>query len=142
VDAEDQLTKPDLHLYIARGNLVAFRRCLESDQRRVRLPESMLRRRLSGAYAWLAEQELLCPHGNRAMAIASFWKSLRHNPFQKRALSLFLVSLTIPKWLLASLRSIKQRLNSAASLINGFCICQINEVMDGYLDSLLLLGWL
>lgn len=140
VDAEDQLTKPDLHLYIARGNLVALRRCLENDQHRVGLPRHMLRRRLSGAYAWLAEQELLSPHGNRTTAINSFWNSLRHNPFQQRALLLFLVSLTIPKWLLASLRSIKQRLKAASSLANCFCMYPLNTVADGYLDSLLLLG--
>lgn len=35
VEAEDQLTKPDLHLYIARGNLVALQGCLERDRERI-----------------------------------------------------------------------------------------------------------
>jgi glycosyltransferase involved in cell wall biosynthesis len=108
VDAEDQLTKPDLHLYIARGNLVALQRCLEQDGDRIKLPQHMIRRQMAEAYGWVAEEELLS--GDRQRAAGYFWKSLLLNPAQKRVLTLFPFSL-VPQPLFRLAWSLKQRLS-------------------------------
>lgn len=112
VDAEDQLTKPDLHLYFARGNLVALKRRIEQDRDRIKLPQYIIRRQMAEAYGWVAEEELLSGNGNRAAGY--FWKSLLLNPAQKRALTLFPFSL-VPQPLFRLARSLKQRLSSGLS---------------------------
>src|SRR5262249_55434083 len=66
VDADDQLTQPGLHLYIARGNLVALQRCLAQDRGRLQLSPSLIRRQMAEAYSWVAEEELLAGHGTQA----------------------------------------------------------------------------
>ena len=88
VEAEDQLTKPELQVYIAHGNLVALQRRLEQDRDCIKLPPQIIRRQLAEAYAWIAEEELLSGDGQRAAGY--FWKSLLLNPARKRMLTLFL----------------------------------------------------
>lgn len=138
VDAEDQLTKPSLHRYIAHGNLVALRRCLEKDRDRIELPSHRIYRHLAGAYAWVGAQELLSHDGSRATAIACFWSSLRHNPFQQRTLLLFLVSLSISRRLFTLARSIKQRFNAIRLGGYNLLLLHATDFNGLYLDSLLL----
>jgi len=111
VDAADQLTKPDLHLYIARGNLAALQRRLDEDGPRIALPPSAMREHLADAHAWLAEEELFSSRGRRGVAIRSFLKTLSIKPRQRRMFTLFLASLLLPPALITATRRLKQRLN-------------------------------
>lgn len=140
VNATDQLTKPGLHLYIARGNLIALKRRLENDRDRIRLPKHMIRHHLSEAYTWAAEEELLSDDGSRARAIGSFWRSLRLNPFQKRSLLLFLISLFVPRLLFAPMRFIKQKLKTSRLPIWSFIVYKTIDFSDLYLNSLFFEG--
>ena len=111
VGGEDQLTggpSRRLESATARGYLVAIQRQLERNRDRIDLPDSVIRRTMAEAYAWIAEDELMSPDGDRAAGY--FWKSLRLRPFQKRALMLFPFSL-IPRPMFRWARSIKQRLS-------------------------------
>jgi len=109
VEAADQLTKPHLHLYIARGNLEALKRRLREDGPRFQLPAAMMREQLADAHAWLAEEELLSPNGRRWPAIRSFARSLWAKPRQKRIALLFLASLVLPPSAVGAVRRLKQR---------------------------------
>jgi hypothetical protein len=96
VEASDQLTKPDLHLYIARGNLEALQRRLREDRQRFQLPAAVMKNQLADAHAWLAEEELLSPRGHRLAAIRSFCCTLWAKSRQKRMALLFAASLLLP----------------------------------------------
>jgi hypothetical protein len=96
VEAEDQLTKPDLHLYIARGNLAALERRLREDGPRIHLPKSAMRDHMADAHAWLAEEELLSPKGRRGAAIRSFVRTLAVKPAQPRMVQMLFASLLLP----------------------------------------------
>jgi len=108
VEAADQLTKPELHLYIARGNLHALQRRLQEDKGRFRLPAAVMREQLADAHAWLAEEELLSPNGKRWPAIRSFCRTLCVKPRQRRIALLFLASLLLPHAAVTRLRRWKQ----------------------------------
>jgi glycosyltransferase involved in cell wall biosynthesis len=113
VDAEDQMTHPALHLYIARGYLLALQRRLEQDRHRIKLPSYVIRRQMAEAYGWVAETALLAGDGHRAAGY--FLKSLLLNPAQKRALTLLPFSL-VPRRLLRLARRLKQRLSGMLPL--------------------------
>jgi glycosyltransferase involved in cell wall biosynthesis len=110
VGGEDQLSKPDLHLHIARGNLATLRRRLAKDRDRIKLPQKTVRHRMAKAYGWVAEEELLSDRGKSS--IGYFCRSLLLNPRQKRTLLLALFSL-LPRPLFRLARSAKQRLGSS-----------------------------
>lgn len=111
VEASDQLTKPDLHLYIARGNLAALQRRLQEDGPQIALPPSVMQEHLADAHAWLAEEELFSSHGRRSVAIQSFLKTLTIKPRQRRMFMLLIASLLLPPALITVARRLKQRLN-------------------------------
>ena len=111
VEAADQLTKPDLHLYIARGNLAALQRRLDEDGSRIALPPAAMREHLADAHAWLAEEELFSSRGRRGVAIRSFLKTLSIKPRQRRMYTLLLASMLLPSPLITAARRVKQRLN-------------------------------
>jgi hypothetical protein len=113
VDAEDQMTNPALHLYIARGYLLALKRRLDQDRNRIKLPQHVIRRQMAEAYGWVAEEALLAGDGNRAAGY--FLKSLLLNPAQKRALTLLPFSL-VPRRLFSLARRLKQRLSGLLPL--------------------------
>ena len=109
VGAEDQITRPDLHLYFARGNLETLRRRLEKDRGRIKLSRKTLRQSMAKAYGWVAEEELLSDRGKPSAGY--FFQSLRLDPTQKRVLLLSLFSL-LPRRLFRLARSLKQRLGA------------------------------
>jgi hypothetical protein len=113
VDAEDQMTHPALHGYIARGYLLALQRRLAQDRNRLTLPPDVIRRQMAEAYGWVAETTLLAGDGHRAAGY--FLKSLLLNPAQKRALTLLPFSL-VPRRLLRLARRLKQRLSGMLPL--------------------------
>jgi hypothetical protein len=113
VDAEDQMTNPALHLYNARGYLLALKRRLQQDRNRIKLPQHVIRRQMAEAYGWVAGGELLSGDGNRAAGY--FLKSLLLNPAQKRVLTLLPFSL-VPRLLFRLARSLKQQLSGMLPL--------------------------
>jgi GT2 family glycosyltransferase len=56
IGASDQLTRPDMDVFMARNNLTTVRRCLES--KKVKLPSHVVRDRLAESYAWVGAAEL------------------------------------------------------------------------------------
>jgi glycosyltransferase involved in cell wall biosynthesis len=123
VDAEDQLTKPHLVLYIARGNLIAVQRRFQHDLERIKLPLSIMRRHLANAHHWVANEELVADAGTRKKAVSHFWKSFCLDPFQRRAFARFLFRLMLPRSVFALAQSAKRRLNKTATanlLIGSF----------------------
>jgi glycosyltransferase involved in cell wall biosynthesis len=123
VDADDQLTKPHLVLYIARGNLIALQRRFQHDLKRIKLPLSIMRRHLAEAHHWVADEELVAEAGTRKKAVSHFWKGLRLDPFQRKSFARFLFRLVVPKSVFALAQSTKRRLNGATAatlLIGGF----------------------
>lgn len=113
VEAADQLTKPDLHLYIARGNLEALKRRLREDRLRIELSRATVRGHMADAHAWLAEEELLSPKGRRLSAIRSFVLTLLVKPRQPRMLQMLLASLLLPPPALSWARRWKRRMRVA-----------------------------
>ncbi len=112
VGSEDQYTHPKFQSASARGYLLAIQRHLAQDRDRIKLPEHLIRQSLAEVYAWIAEQELMSDEGSGAAGL--YWKSLRLNMFQKRALILFPFSL-VPRPLFRLARSIKQWRRGAPS---------------------------
>jgi glycosyltransferase involved in cell wall biosynthesis len=110
VGAEDQYTYRQSRTVPASayGFLLAIQRRLAEDRRGLKLSDRTIRRTLAEAHAWIAEEELLCDDGRGSAG--HFWKSLRLNPFQTRALVLFPFSL-IPRPLFRLARSLKQRVS-------------------------------
>jgi GT2 family glycosyltransferase len=111
VDASDQLTKPGLRLYVARGNLAALEDRLQSAHREAApfapLSPALLRAHLAEAYGWLGEEELFSPAGRRGIAIKSLWTALRMGVRETRLLKLLIYSLTLPSPLVQWLRAVK-----------------------------------
>jgi glycosyltransferase involved in cell wall biosynthesis len=116
VDAEDQMTNPALHLYLARGYLVALQRRLKQDRDRLKLPQHVIRRQMAEAYAWVAEAELRSGDGN--WMAGYFLKSLLLNPTQKRVFMLLLFSLG-PRWLFRLARLLKQGFSGMLSVLSS-----------------------
>jgi hypothetical protein len=106
VGATDQWTHPSRERIYALGFMCYLHRRLSNDRDRLDLDESVIRRTLAEAYAWVGEAELECGRGRPARYL---WKSFRLNPRRKRALMFLLISLT-PRPLLWAARSLKRRL--------------------------------
>lgn len=104
IDAEDQLTRPDLHLFLAHGNLLALKRRLSMDKNRIQLPRAMIRKHLAAAYTWIGEEELFYGKGLRSAMY--FIKGLTLNPIQQRALTLFPFAFA-PNFLIDFVRALK-----------------------------------
>ena len=94
VGALDQLTAPHLGIYRARNNLTTVLRWLELGRERIRLPDPLLRFRLSQAYGWVGEAEL--EYGDRGVARENLWKSLRYGVLHNRAAVLLLFAILPP----------------------------------------------
>jgi glycosyltransferase involved in cell wall biosynthesis len=136
VDAADQLTKPHLVLYIARGNLIALQRRFQHDLERVKLPLSTVCRHLADAHYWVANEELVADAGTRRKALSHFWNSLRLDPFQKRAYSRFLFRFILPRTVFVLVQSIKCCLNRTVTtsllLLNLLYMGFTNEIDQVY----------
>jgi glycosyltransferase involved in cell wall biosynthesis len=74
IGASDQLTRPDMDVFMARNNLTTVRRCLES--KKVKLPSHVVRDRLAESYAWVGAAELRI--GERKRAARDLLASLSH----------------------------------------------------------------
>lgn len=108
IDSEDKLTSPGLLVYLARGNLIAMQRFVDQNRKRLNLPSELIRRQLAGAHAWVGEEELQSPNGERKYAIFHLIQSLLRNPFQKKLLMLLPFSV-LPSSFLKLARWIKQK---------------------------------
>jgi glycosyl transferase family 2 len=80
--AADQLTRPEYQLMIAQNALRTILPVIERDRSRIKLPASMIRRKLASAHNWVAVE--LLGVDNRA-ARHHFRMSLRQWPWQKKA---------------------------------------------------------
>lgn len=127
VDAEDQLTKPHLVLYIARGNLIALQRRFQHELERIKLPLAVMRRHLADAHHWVANEELAADAGTRKKAVSHFWKSIRLDPLQKKPFARFLFRLMLPRSLFLLAQSAKHRLNRR-TILNLLIGCFLNSV--------------
>jgi glycosyltransferase involved in cell wall biosynthesis len=106
VDAEDQLTKPALHLDMARGNLIVLQRYLRQELPRIDLSSRQARQLAGSAHAWVAEEMLAAKH----MWPSAVWHLLRSvymNPRDKRAVWLLALSLAFPGPLFGFARKVK-----------------------------------
>jgi glycosyltransferase involved in cell wall biosynthesis len=121
VDAEDQLTKPHLLLFIARGNLIALQRRFREFLDGIKLPHHTIRHHMADAHEWVAIEELKSDHGSRVKAFRHLCKSISLHPFKNRAYANFVCRLLFPKTFLALLRSTKRLLSPAgiSLLINS-----------------------
>jgi len=115
VDADDQLTKPHLLLYIARGNLIALQRRYANQLKPIELPQSKIRRHLANAHLWVANEELVASAGQKRKALKHFWRSLCLNPFPRDHVGTFILRLVTPKPLKTMMQRMKRRLFSRAT---------------------------
>jgi hypothetical protein len=105
IDAEDQLTKPHLLLYIARGNLIALQRRYQKDRGQINLPRLAMRRHMADAHLWVAYQELVADSGKRKKAIFHFLRGFSLNPFHGKHFARFLFRLMFPKYFQSIMRT-------------------------------------
>lgn len=112
----DQLTSPEYNIHIARGNLRTVTQWLERGGARAALSPRARRKRLAFSYRWVGEEEMnrRCPRAATPM----FWRSLRADPFQPRALLLLFFSV-MPPGLFTALRRVKQRLRAVRTALGG-----------------------
>ena len=146
IDADDQLTKPHLLLYIARGNLFALQRRYKNQLRTIELPQSTIRRHLANAHLWVANEELVASAGQKRKALEHFWRSLCLNPFPRDHVGLFMLRLITPKSLKAMMQSVKRLLVSKASygsvIVSDFgeemtyYVCGYYSAADGFLPGI------
>ena len=109
VEAGDQLTHPEMMVFLARGNLQAVRDRMKPGGKEIRLPEAVIRDHLLDAYQWLANEELQSKNGRWSSAVACLARVLVLKPSAKTAFRLLtVVLLPGPLWKLAS--DLRQRL--------------------------------
>ncbi len=113
VDAADQLTKPHLILYIARGNLIALQRRFRDCLGHVHLPHRIMKRHLADAHDWVAIEELKSHGGCRFKALRHFGRSLCLSPFKKRPYLQALLRFFMPKSLIPVLQTVKRNLRNS-----------------------------
>jgi GT2 family glycosyltransferase len=82
VGAEDQLTRPEMGVHIAKNFLKTILPIITHDRASIRLRGSMIRRVLSEAYAWIGQEELA--RREYGSALRNFATSLRYRPWQPR----------------------------------------------------------
>lgn len=109
VDADDQLTKPHLLLFIARGNLIALQRRYQAFFDDMKLPHQTIRHHMADAHEWVAFEELKSEYGNRIKAFRHICECIVLNPLKKRSYANFVCQLLFPKTILALIRSSKRR---------------------------------
>ncbi len=80
VEATDQLTKPNLLLYVARGNLLALKQKLKDKTAIIDATSKEIRFQLSNAYNWVANEEIKSSDGEYINALISYLKSFLINP--------------------------------------------------------------
>ena len=110
VDADDQLTKPHLLLYIARGNLIALQRKFRECLGHIHLPHKTMQVHLADAHEWVAIEELKSNDGCRLRALRHLWHCHLLNPFKKRAYADMLCRFALPKTLIPLLQSVKRNI--------------------------------
>jgi glycosyltransferase involved in cell wall biosynthesis len=114
VDAVDQLTKPHLRLYIARGNLIAvqrrYRECLDE----IKLPRNAVNHHVASAHEWVALEELESASGSRTKAVQHLCRSMVLDPLQRRPYARMLGFFFLPKAVVSFIRSMTRRVSSRA----------------------------
>jgi GT2 family glycosyltransferase len=109
VGAPDQLTRPAMHLEIARNNLRAIKKWVLQAESPLALTVESVRARFADSYLWLAETEL--DAGHRIAAAYCIARSIAHRPtLDHRALALMRCGL--PTSFVNSLRALRARLRS------------------------------
>jgi glycosyltransferase involved in cell wall biosynthesis len=84
----DRLTAKKYGIYLAENALRTLEPILAADRARIDLPESMIRRKLAEAHAWVAYERL--ERGEASLARAHYLISLRHWPWQPQIVKPFL----------------------------------------------------
>lgn len=106
VGAPDQLTRPAMHLEIARNNLRAIQKWVPHAAAHLQLSGAALRSRFADSYSWLAEAEL--DAGHRYAATRCTLRSISHHPrFDRRAL--MLLRCVLPPSIADGLRAVRTR---------------------------------
>lgn len=138
VDAADQLTKPHLILYIARGNLIALQRKFRDCLGHANLPHERMKLHLADAHEWVALEELKSQGGCRFKALRHFLSSIRLSPFKKRAYFQALSRFVMPKAVIPVLQTVKRNLRSLnLGLLLSFPLGQvfIDVLVDFCMES-------
>jgi GT2 family glycosyltransferase len=107
VGAPDQLTRPAMHLEIARNNLRAIQKWVPHANSHLTLPRRSIRARFADSHAWLAEAELEA--GNRLAATRNVISSLASDPKLDRR-AFVLLRCALPESLANWLRVLRTRI--------------------------------
>lgn len=107
IEGADQLTRPDLLLYVARGFVTALERHLANNRRTIDLPRKVLNAHLAESFGWLGKEEVLAEQGDRRRARRYLCKSLRYSPWQPRLFAFVAATCTPRSWF-ESLRALKR----------------------------------
>lgn len=89
IGASDQLTEGKYMAWAARNNLKTVKKIMESARQEIKLPESMIRKRMAICYAWVGMEEFL---EDRKKAGEYLRESLSWRPFQVRVGLFFALS--------------------------------------------------
>jgi len=119
VEAPDQLTKPNLLLYVARGNLLSLKRRLEDKTRPIEATFKEIRSQLSQAYNWVANEEIKSSDGKLSQAFFSFLLGFLLNPINYKPHLHTLIRILIPKALINSLiKYLKRKRRTKKAFLN------------------------
>ena len=106
---EDQLTRPEYNIHIARNYLNTILPVIQRDRARISLPDSVLQLTLARAHAWISEVSFRGMDLKEARSHA--FQSLRRQPSQYRMWLIFaacFLPAAILAFLLATMRSLKR----------------------------------
>lgn len=117
VDAMDQLTKPNLLLYVARGNLLALKRRLKKDRPLLKLDSKILKNQLSEAYNWVANEEVKSSRGRWINALRSFLYSFALNPWKLKIHGFTMARILLPNTIIKTISSLRRRKMAANNSI-------------------------
>jgi glycosyltransferase involved in cell wall biosynthesis len=106
IGGDDQLTRPDRQVMIARNNLIVVLRWLEADAGRFTFSETIVNQRLADSYRWLGEAEL--DLGRNRQAARHLWRSFIYHPCPRVASRLMLCAL--PPDILRATRRLRRAL--------------------------------
>jgi glycosyltransferase involved in cell wall biosynthesis len=112
VGAPDQLTRPAMHLEIARNNLRAIEKWVPHSGEHLSLETEAIRSRFADSFAWLAEAEL--DAGNRIASSRLMLRSIARKPGLDRRMLVLLRS-ALPRSLTNWLRAIRGQLTPRVS---------------------------
>lgn len=107
VGASDQLTRPEMHLEIARNNLRAIQKWVPHAGSQLMLPRGQVRARFGDSHAWLSEAEL--DAGNHLAAARNVILSIASNPKLDRRVFV-LLRCALPQSLVNWLRAVRARI--------------------------------